>query len=532
MTSVREATLNVARQLGLTVWFGNPGSTEIPLLYDMPDDIEYVLALHENAVIGMAAGYAIATGRPAVASLHTTAGLGNAVSALATSRANRAPLVVLAGQQDRRHLLMEPFLAGRLDGLAGDYPLEVFSPMRAQDVPGCVAQAAHIATAGRGPVLVIVPMDDWDAGMDDTVTAAPLELRCTTGVDPADLAPLAALLADATSPALVTGAGADSQETWDALVDLARRLDCPVFHEPLSARAGYPQDEPRFAGFLPAARGELRAALAPYDVVIVVGAAMLRQYHYEPGPLLRPGTRAAVISADPAEACRSPVDAALIAPVGAAVRALAAAVTPALRAPGRPAPAGQAEQLRRSLLDRARGMTPEALFSELAARIEADTVVVEESPSSRVALQLMLPARRPLGFLSAAMGGLGFGIPAAIGIRMALPQRPVLAIVGDGSSIYCVQALWSAAHYGIGVVIFVMDNARYLVMDQQTARRGKAPWPSLAAVSVDMLAVALGCPAVNIRSRAELVDLLDRVVPGMRARREPLVVNVEIEATE
>ncbi len=530
MGSVREATFEVARQHGMTTWFGNPGSTEIPLLADLPGDVRYVLALHENAAVGTAAGYAIASDRPAMVSLHTTAGLGNAVNALATARVNRAPLVVVVGQQDRRHLLAEPFLAGRLAGLAGDYPLEVLQPPRAQDVPGCVAQASHTAAAGRGPVLVIAAMNDWDEETDEPAVPAPLVSGRASGVGPGDVSAIAALLGQAGSPVLVTGAGADSAGAWEALTRLADLLDCPVFQEPFTARAGFPQDNPRFAGFLPAGRAALRAVLAPYDTVVVVGAAMLRQYQYEPGPLFEPGTRTAVISEDIAEVRRSPVDFGLVAPLAAAVAALAGAVTPA---PGRrrPSPAGQADRLREQFAARADGMTPETLFTELAARADADTVVVEESPSSRDALQLLVPARRPLGFLSPAMGGLGFGIPAAIGIRMARPDRPVLGVIGDGSSIYCIQALWTAAHYGVGVVIFVMDNARYLVMDRQTARRGKIPWPSLEAVRVDLLAEALGVRAIRVSAREHLVAVLDEVMPGLRDRDQPLVVDVQLEVT-
>jgi benzoylformate decarboxylase len=533
MTSVRDATFDIARRFGLTTWFGNPGSTEIPLLSDLPDDIRYVLALHENGAVGAAAGYAIGSGHPVMVSLHTTAGLGNAVSALATARVNRAPLVVLVGQQDRRHLLAEPFLTGRLDGLGGDYPLGVFQPPRAQDVPGAVAQATHLADTGRGPVIVIVPMDDWDAEMDDTVPPAPLALSMqTSGVQLDDVRAVAALLDAATSPAIVTGSGADSAECWSALVALAERLDCPVFHEPFTARAGFPQDNPRFAGFLPAGRAGLRDALSAYDVVVVVGAALLRQYHYEPGPLLAAGTLSAVISEDPAEVRRSPADVGLVAPLGAAVRALTAAVQPVTASPDRPSPTGRADRLREQLATKTAGMTAEHLFAELAARLDPDTVVVEESPSSRDALQLMVPTRTPLGFLSAAMGGLGFGIPAAIGVRMAQPARPVIAVIGDGSSIYCIQALWTAARYGVGVVFFVMDNAHYLVMERLTAARGKAPWPPLTGVSIDGLATAFGVPAVSVATPASLTELLDSVIPGLRDRQEPLVVNVELEPTE
>src|SRR5215470_17372908 len=147
----------------MTKIFANPGSTEVPFLAGMPEDIEFLLALHEGSVIGMPTGYAIGRGRPAFALLHTTAGLGNAVSALATARVNRAPIVVAVGQQDRRHLAFEPFLAGRLDGLAGEYPVWVDQPVRPQDVPGAVGRAWNEATTARGPALVIVPMDDWQA---------------------------------------------------------------------------------------------------------------------------------------------------------------------------------------------------------------------------------------------------------------------------------------------------------------------------------------------------------------------------------
>ncbi|MGZ8634162.1 MAG: thiamine pyrophosphate-binding protein, partial [Solirubrobacteraceae bacterium] len=161
--TVRDATFDVLRRLGLTTIFSNPGSTEVSFLAGLPHDLRFVLALHEGSVVGMATGFAIGRGEPAFALLHTTAGLGNAVSALATARVNRAPLVVMVGQQDRRHLAQEPFLAGRLDGMAGEYPVSVEQPVRAQDVPGALVRAHHAAVSGRGPALVIVPMDDWHA---------------------------------------------------------------------------------------------------------------------------------------------------------------------------------------------------------------------------------------------------------------------------------------------------------------------------------------------------------------------------------
>src|SRR5436309_11482069 len=216
--TVRDAFFDVLRERGLTTLFSNPGSTEVPLLVGMPDDLQFVLALHEASVVGMATGYALGRGDAALAVLHTTAGLGNAVGALATARVNRAPLVVLVGQQDRRHLELEPFLAGRLAGLAGDYPVSVAEPVRPQDVPALVDRAWHEARRERGPALVIVPMDDWRAEAGEPhELASPREVRCGQLASSGDIAVLADLVAGAAGPALVAGALADSRVAWTAV---------------------------------------------------------------------------------------------------------------------------------------------------------------------------------------------------------------------------------------------------------------------------------------------------------------------------
>jgi benzoylformate decarboxylase len=184
--TVRDSTFDVLREHGLTTLFANPGSTEISLLTDLPGDLRFVLALHESSVVGIATGYAIGRGEPSLVILHTTAGLGNAVGALATARVNRAPLVVIVGQQDRRHLASEPFLAGKLRELAGEYPVWVDEPVRPQDVPGAVARAYHEAVTGSGPALVIVPMDDWGAEADPSdERAAPRRVVRGAIADPA-----------------------------------------------------------------------------------------------------------------------------------------------------------------------------------------------------------------------------------------------------------------------------------------------------------------------------------------------------------
>jgi len=526
--TVRDATFDVLRELGLTTIFSNPGSTEITFLAGLPDDLRFVLALHEGSVVGMATGYALGQGTPAFALLHTTAGLGHAVSALATARVNRAPLVVMIGQQDRRHLAQEPFLAGRLNGLAGEYPVSVDQPVRAQDVPGALVRAYHAATTARGPALVIVPMDDWLAPAPEAhEILGPERLVSARAAAPEAIDELAVFLADAEAPALVAGAGADTPEGWAALVALAERLSCPVWTEAFGARAGFPQDHPLFAGYLPPARARLREALGPFDTILAVGAPIFRQYAYEPGPLVRPGTRLALVTDDPAEAHRSPSELTVLAEPSAVCRGLAE------RLPARPAPIPARAPQPDPPPPPAPGEPLRAghVFAALAQRLPRNAVVVEESPSSRPELNARLPTRAPMGLISAAMGGLGFALPGTIGLRMAMPDRPVLTVVGDGSSMYAIQALWSAARYRVGALFVVMVNGRYAVMDQLAAYTGKEPaWPPFDTIDIGAIARALGCPARRIEDHDGLLAALDDVLPTLAQRDEPLVLEIAVAA--
>jgi len=523
--TVRDATHDVMRALGLTTIFSNPGSTEIAFLVDLPDDLSFVLALHEASVVGLASGHALGTGEPAFALLHTTAGLGNAVSALATARVNHAPLVVMVGQQDRRHLALEPFLAGRLHGLAGEYPVSVDHPVRPQDVPGAIVRAHHAAATARGPALVIVPMDDWLAPAPDAhEIIGPERIVRANVATPEAIDELAALLEEAEAPAIVAGAGADTPAGWAGLVALAERLGCPVFTEPFGARAGFPQDHPQFAGTLSHARSRLRETLAPFDLVLAVGAPIFRVYNFEPGPLVTPGTRLAQVTEDPDEAHRSPAELTVLAEPGAVCQGLAERLTkrsPAARGPARPeplAPPAPGEPLRAG-----------HVFDALVARLAPDAILIEESPSSRPELNVRVPARAPMGLLSAAMGGLGFALPAAAGLKMALPDRPVLTVAGDGASMYAIQALWSAARYGAGALFLVMANGRYAVMDALAANTGKpAPWPGFEDVDITAMARALGCPAERIETYDELIARFDEVIPTLAERDEPLLLEIAI----
>jgi benzoylformate decarboxylase len=527
--NVRDAALDVMRSLGMRTVFGNPGSTEVSFLTDLPDDLDYVLALHEGSVVGIASGYALGRGKPAFVNLHTAPGLGNATAALANARDCRAPLVVVVGQQDRRHLAHAPFLAGRgLERLAGDYPVWSTLPVRAQDVPGAIARGYHEAMTGRGPAIVVVPMDDWLADADPLAAAAPTDVLRPCRVTPEDVRPVAQLLAGSSAPAIVVGAGADSSAAWEAIVTLAEALRCPVWQEPFGSRAGFPQDHPLFAGHLPWRRRALRERLAGHDFVLAIGTHAFRTYLFDdPVELVAPGTRVAVVSDDPAEIHRSACQVALLAAIAPACAALAdqlpareVARLERLRAPDPPDPLPPAP---------GEPLLPAHVLSALAERLPPDAVLVEETPSSRPELLERIPARAPLGFVSTANGGLGFGLAGAIGLRMALPERPVVGVIGDGAAMYAIQALWSAAHYRVGVLLIVMNNGGYAIMDAQARERGgAAPWPGFDGTDVAGIARCMGCASVRVTGHPELIHTLDEVMPGLAQRREPLLVEIAL----
>lgn len=519
--TVREATLDFLRRRDLTTIYSNPGSTEVPFLTALPDDFRFVLGLHEGAVVSAASGYALGRRKPSFVLLHTTAGLGNAVSALATARVNRTPLVVVIGQQDRRHVAYEPFLTGRLRGLAGDYPVWVDEPARPENVLGSLERAYHESETHHGPAVVIVPMGDWSEDAGDGIPAPDRVLRPPTSADGA-VEELAAALDRARRPALVAGARLDTPERWAALVALAETLGCPVYQEAFSGQAGFPQDHPQWVGLLPFLRSRLRETLEPYDLVVAVGAPAFRQAAFEEGPLVPEGVQVAVVTDDADEVHRSIGTLAVLASPETVCLALASAVARRPRRPARsrPLPATPPPG----------PLKAAHVLQALGERAPDDLVLVEECPSNQVELTLRIPARRPLGFVSAAMGGLGWGLSAAVGLRMALPGRPVVAVLGDGSTLFGVHGLWTAATYEVGVLFVVLKNGGYRIMDQLAAKAGgRGPWPGLTEVDLSGIARALGCEAQRLTNGHELEAAFDGALPSLRERSAPLLLEIEVE---
>ncbi|ABG04504.1 thiamine pyrophosphate enzyme-like TPP binding region [Rubrobacter xylanophilus DSM 9941] len=517
--TVREATFDLLRELGMTTVFGNPGSTELPFLSGFPEDFSYVLGLHEGAVVGIADGYAQGRGRPALVNLHTASGLGNASAAIMTAYLNRTPLVIVAGQQDRRHLAAEPFLAGRLTEMAQPYVKWSSQPVRAEDVPAAIARAYHLAAQPpAGPAFVAVPQDDWEAVAGEVPRHRVVH---RARPDERELERAARALEAARSPAIVAGAGVDRSGAWEDTVRLAEKLRAAAWADPFASRAGFPQDHPLFRGHLSPAQAALAEELSGHDVVLVLGAPVFRYYRYLPGPVVAEGTELLHVTDDPEEAARAPVGVSLVGDVALAVRHLLGSVRPSGRPAPQPPPAPPAPRAAEPL------PVDYALYA-VGRALPEEAVVVEETPSSKPLLHRYIRVRRPGGFYSAASGGLGFGVSAAVGLSIADPERPVVCVVGDGSLAYGLQALWSAGRYARRVVFVVLNNRQYRVL-RLLARRdglgGGLPGTGLEGLDPEGAARSLGCPAETVRGAGELEEALGRAL----ASGGPRLLNVLVD---
>jgi benzoylformate decarboxylase len=307
MATVRDALYELLRELNLTTIFGNPGSTEESFLEKLPGDFRYVLGLHEASVVAMADGYAQNTGAPVLVSLHTAAGMGNAMGNIASAWHNHAPLIIIAGQQTREMLLLEPYLTNlRATLLPQPYVKWSYETVRAVDAPAALLRAyAAAVQPPAGPVFLSIPMDDLDA----PYKAIPALRRISRSLQasPAALKETADVLAAARSPALIIGGAVDQGGGWDDAVRLADKLRCPVWAAPSEGRPGFPETHPQFQGSAPAAIGPLCKTLKGHDLVLVIGAPVFRYYPYIAGDYLPKGTRLIQISADPEETARAPV---------------------------------------------------------------------------------------------------------------------------------------------------------------------------------------------------------------------------------
>ncbi|ANY08965.1 benzoylformate decarboxylase [Pseudonocardia sp. HH130630-07] len=508
MATIGDAGWAVLRAHGIDTVFGNPGSNELPFLAAMPAGTRYVLGLHEGVVVGMADGYAQATGGPALVNLHAASGTGNAMGALANAVHAHSPLVLTAGQQVRSTVGQDVMLANT-DAALLPRPLVTWSsePADAQDVPRSLAEAVHTALLEpRGPVYLSIPYDDWAAPAGPHTDHLPARrTRSAAALAPEQLTELATALGTAAAPVLVLGPQVDAAGANADAVVLAEKLACPVWIAPSASRCPFPTRHPAFRGVLPASVRDVNRSLAGHDVVLVAGAPVFRYHQHLPDDLLPGGTRLLHLTADPAEAARAPVGEAWVAPVGPALAGLAAAVTPAARPappppPPFPAPGGADGHV-----------PPEQLFALVRAAAPAGTVHVCESTSTVDAFFAQADLTEPGSYLFPAAGGLGFGLPAAVGAQLAHgSRRRVVALVGDGSANYGITALWSAARYRIPVVFVILRNGTYGALRGFAELLGTGETPGLDLPGLDFVRIAegYGVPAESVRDADTLAAAL------------------------
>ncbi|MGA8768336.1 MAG: thiamine pyrophosphate-binding protein, partial [Candidatus Acidiferrales bacterium] len=300
MTTVREVTYGVLRDLGMTKIFGNPGSSELPFLKDMPPGFDYVLGLHERTAAGMALGYAMARGEAAFVNLHSIASAGNGLSALIDAQLCHAPLVVTTGQQDRRQIMAEPFLVSRAVEVVKPYVKWACEPLRPEDVPAAIARGYHLAMQPpRGPVFISIPMDDWNKPCEPVVAR---KVSQSVLADPAALDEVVRAIDVSKKLALITGAQIEEDGANGEVVALAEKLNADVYAEPIASRWAFPRSHRLFRGGLLPAQKPLADQLAGYDTVVVLGAPVFLYYAYVPGNAIAPGTKLFQITNSPQDA--------------------------------------------------------------------------------------------------------------------------------------------------------------------------------------------------------------------------------------
>jgi benzoylformate decarboxylase len=518
MATVRDVTLDQLRELGMTRIFGNPGSTELPMFRDFPADFEYVLGLQEATVVAMADGFAQATRNAALVNLHSSAGVGHALGNLFTAFKNQTPLVVTAGQQARPILPFEPFLhADRPTEFPRPFVKWASEPARAADVPRAIARAYYIAmTPPCGPTFVSVPVDDWD---QEGEAIALRRFATAHPGNPMALAQLAAALTKSDKPVLVLGAGVARDGGWDAAIRLAEALGAPVHVAPFACRNVFPEDHALFAGFLRASRKEIVETLAPHDLALVVGGP-LNLYHTDAdGPHVPQDLALWLIDDNPGTLSWAPAGTAILANSAMALDYLATET----RAASRPLPAGRPTVAPPA----ANIITDRLAMHRIAALRPAASIIVEEAPSSRDAMHDFLPILRADGFYTTAGGGLGYALPAAVGIAMARPGERVIALVGDGSAMYSIQALFTAARRGLPISVLVIANRRYEALESFGRHFGlhKVEGTDLGGLDFCALATGHGMAA----RRAETAEELDAALIWSFAAQVPTLVEIVVD---
>jgi len=524
------AFLKLLASEGITHLFGNPGTTELAIMEAMSkqSEIGYVLGLQESVVVAMADGYARASGKLAAANVHVAPGLGNAMGALYNARFYGSPVLLTAGQQEQGHGLMEPLLYDPLVPIAQPMVKWAVDVNRVQDLPRIIHRAAKVAlTPPTGPVFISLPGDILDA-------EAPLELGQPTRVDaavrPADsaVARLAQRLLAARNPVMIAAHELSSRDAIGDAAELAELIGAGVWQETIPYSANFLSEHPAFMGTLGRVQPQVREVLAPHDLLVCLGGEVLRMSVHSPVDALPDGMPIVQISERDWELGKNhPTEIAVRADVGETLRALnawlRAHMTPAQKESARERLAGivrdnwsarnaRASEEALKLAD-ARPVEPRYLMMQLAAALPRDAVLVEEALSTSLSLPAFLRQRDRQGFYGLASGGLGFAIAGSIGISIALPHRPIVALVGDGSAMYGIQALWTAAHLKLPITYVIPNNRGYRILKERLVSFRKTDrfvGMDIRDPAIDYvgLAKSMGLPALRIADPQDIFPAL------------------------
>ncbi|MCP2336226.1 benzoylformate decarboxylase [Actinomadura rupiterrae] len=525
--TVRDAFYDYCRRVGMTTIFGNPGSTELKMFTDWPDDFEYVLALQETVAVAAAAGHALGTGRAGLASLHSAGGVGHSLGAVFNAYRDRVPVVIIAGQQGRAMLPYRPFLgADEPAEFPRPYVKSSIQPARAEDVPAALAEAHRIAmTHPRGPVFLSVPEDDWDRPAEPVEVR---EVRTDFTASPEAVAELAEALNTARNPVLVVGSGVDDEQAMPEVVELAERTRSHVWIAPLSGRSGFDETHELFRGFLPPVREHIVGRLAEHDLIVVLGAQVFAYHVHGEGPFVPPGVRLFHLDCDPKQTAWTPTGTSLLTTVRPAVRALLGQIDDTA-----------ADRLRRPLPQpRVLPATPEPsepmdvglVLDSIRAALPEGTVIVEEVPSYRDAFHARVPVNQTGGFLTTGSGALGWGLPLAVGRALEAAQagtgERIALVIGDGSMMYSVQALWTAAQHDVPLTILILNNSGYGAVKALGRRLGMPNPPGSDIPELDFAAVAggLGVPGRRVGAPAEL----DKALEESLAHSGPFLLDITV----
>lgn len=545
MTAGKHIFLDLLRSEGVEFVFGNPGTTELPLMdaFVVETGIRYILGLNEVVVLGMADGYAQATGRLAVANLHAAPGLGNAMGMLYNAKKAGAPILVTAGQQDTGFALTEPLLWDDLATMARPLVKWGHEVGRLADLPRAVRRAAKVAlTAPTGPVFLSIPGDVLtdEADLDPMApTRVPPTVATAAAIEVA-----AALIAASATPVIFAGDAVAKAGAHAELAALAEAIGAPVYLEGMANTAAFPTNHPLYAGSVSRMAPALRAVMERHDLLVSIGADLLTQSQASGVEALAPGTRLVHLDDDAWEIGKNhPATAALLGSPKATLPLLTAAVlarmTPATER--RAAVEASIAAKQATLNARAEAeygampVSPLAALHLLGGLIPDDAIVVEELLSSGMnTVRQLVPATRPDSWFGMRGGGIGVALPQAAGIALGCPGRPVVVLSGDGSAMYSLAALWTLARYQLPVVAVIFNNRGYRILKQRTRAIGghSAETGTYIAMDIDdpaldfiKLSEGHGVRAVRVET---LDDLRDAFAAGL-AGDAPLLIELVVD---